>query len=1042
MKRPILILILLLLLVSGVAGAGLFPRGVGNSAANITSVTVTPGSFLGGSADGTSTGAIAVTLSQGTFTGTIAMGSCSQSADFRLSASTLPANLLLNGTQAAGNYTACITPTQAGAGQSGTPFPVTITGTVAQTIASITPTSCSFTAGTQNGAVCNLSVTMSPASPASTAALSLTGANSGAFHLSGTGCPNISLGTCTIQQSASVGGTTAGTYTDVSAVATQSTPLAAEEFVGPFASWACVRSSASGTCGAATAAYYNAVGNGATDDTTAIQNCLTALNGTTVTTCYFPAGSYKITSTLTLTGLQDINLIGADPATTSIVWAGSSGGTMLDLAGVAYSRFDRLTFDAQSLAGIAIDQSWSGSGNYFDTGNEYADDVIKNTLASTGIGYRCGALGSGCAETALLRDTFQNHPSAAVSLQNSNALDEWIWYSSITGSGAGSTNGAVTNQLGAGHFSVFNSYFHNPDPADDIGISAAGIMTFMNNYSDGAPVRFLHCAGSGNASNLSLAGNTILDVTGVPIRCDNFGPLVVMDHTIRAKAVSPSANAVYMPSAGADLFSLGNTYSVSTAACGSVVASGGRCHSTGDQVVNRNTINPTPPVLPGVPPNNRRTIYEVTAGSSASTIQTAINNAVAASPGSVVHLQAGAYSIGTTLTVAANATIQIIGDGQATVLTWSGGAAGKVFQLTGPSKVVMRDLQINGNSGAATGVDVTNSDQTGARVFGEGLLLQGSTTANLFVDALDNTLVELHDYLGTLSAVDNIRVTGGSSAAGGTWLGGQTNIFAGAAYGNATYYNLSANGHLNVRQVFNDNGGTSTKIASLSGTGGAFSIMGMGAFLSSGSNHSVTLNNFSGTSALVNYNTSQSVVPGDELISGTGTGANNLNLGSVGITPTPFTDTTSGSADTNGFLDAQSTASATSTSSTRSGTTLTVGGTVTGTWGVGETLSGSGVNADVITARGTGTGGTGTYTTNNAQTIGTAQAIGAGPASGTGAFQVTESGVSTLAFLNTAFTPLRSAQPTVPGALAAGITDVRLYRVATNNCIYGVHLEH
>jgi hypothetical protein len=61
---------------------------------------------------------------------------------------------------------------------------------------------------------------------------------------------------------------------------------------------------------------------------------------------------------------------------------------------------------------------------------------------------------------------------------------------------------------------------------------------------------------------------------------------------------------------------------------------------------------------------------------------------------------------------------------------------------------------------------------------------------------------------------------------------------------------------------------------------------------------------------------------------------------------------------------------ATSTASSISGTTLTVGGTVTGVFQVGQTLSGSGVTAGTtITALGTGTGGTGNYTVSTSQTV-------------------------------------------------------------------------
>ena len=70
------------------------------------------------------------------------------------------------------------------------------------------------------------------------------------------------------------------------------------------------------------------------------------------------------------------------------------------------------------------------------------------------------------------------------------------------------------------------------------------------------------------------------------------------------------------------------------------------------------------------------------------------------------------------------------------------------------------------------------------------------------------------------------------------------------------------------------------------------------------------------------------------------------------------------------FYTNSSTASG--SSSSISGTVLTVGGTVTGTFAVGQTLSGSGVLANtVITSLGSGSGGAGTYNINNSQTVST-----------------------------------------------------------------------
>ena len=56
--------------------------------------------------------------------------------------------------------------------------------------------------------------------------------------------------------------------------------------------------------------------------------------------------------------------------------------------------------------------------------------------------------------------------------------------------------------------------------------------------------------------------------------------------------------------------------------------------------------------------------------------------------------------------------------------------------------------------------------------------------------------------------------------------------------------------------------------------------------------------------------------------------------------------------------------------------TMTIGGTVTGTFAVGQTVSGSGVTTGtVITALGTGTGGAGTYIVSPTQTVGSPVSI-------------------------------------------------------------------
>src|SRR5262249_53307216 len=141
-----------------------------------------------------------------------------------------------------------------------------------------------------------------------------------------------------------------------------------DEFVGPFASWVNIKTA------------YGAVGDGIADDTLPMQ---TALNGlsTTNPTLWVPAGTYRITSLLKLAHTQNVNVIGEDPGTTIIKYdgpavttqGGNEDGVMLWLNGVAYSKFDRITFDGGSKAFVAVDQSYDGTGCCFDTSNEYAD---------------------------------------------------------------------------------------------------------------------------------------------------------------------------------------------------------------------------------------------------------------------------------------------------------------------------------------------------------------------------------------------------------------------------------------------------------------------------------------------------------------------------------------------------------------------------------------------------------------------------------------------------------------------------------------------
>jgi hypothetical protein len=564
---------------------------------------------------------------------------------------------------------------------------------------------------------------------------------------------------------------------------------------------------------------------------------------------------------------------------------------MLYLNGVMYSRFDRLTLDGQGNAGVAVDQSWVGSGNYFDTGNEYADDVFKNA----GIGLRCGNLGHGCAETSMLRDRFLNNSVAGVAMKNFNTLDMFIWYSFFQNNAE-----SVTNQPGAGNFHVYNSIFQGSTTAD-LTIGNTGLFNFRNNYSVGSNQFIGPSIGTANPANITVQGNTILDTTQTrSIAVGNLGPVILLDNVIRSRPGATSGPAVVVANWNpSDLFSMGNTFTVSSPTYAS-----GYYYSVQDQVVARSTINRTMPTLPGTPPNNNRQIFKVTPGSTAAQIQQVINQAaVSGTVKPVVHIQPGAYSIDTTLVVPANSDMQIIGDGYYSRLTWNGTTTGPVMRLQGPSKATLRDFSVSGNGHTADGIEVDNADQAGSRVFMEQANL-GASHTNLFVDGLDYTNVELHDFYHVYDAttgMTSVVVTGGPTAAQGLWLGGATNILAGASAGNHISYGISNGAHVGIRDIWNDAASGASLIANVTGTS-TFTYAGSALYLPSGSPLAISLNNFQGRAALVNLGMNGAID-----ITGNGSNARVLGLGLVGPSAQFFTNG-SNPAATIEFLNGQTTA--------------------------------------------------------------------------------------------------------------------------------------
>ena len=228
-------------------------------------------------------------------------------------------------------------------------------------------------------------------------------------------------------------------------------PGLADEFVGPFPSWANVKT------------MYNAKGDGITDDTAALQAALNAV-GTAGKSdvVYLPAGTYKITATLKQTQKQYVSVVGQDPATTKILWTGPAGGWMLWANGVSYSRWARITWDGANTAGIGVAPQMDHVNNgYAATALEHSDEVFQDMKRGIVGGDPGSNYGWNDAEVSIIRSKFIRNSEAGVSVESWNALNYFIWDSEFTDNVRG-----VTNTFHAGNFHVYRSVFRNSSVAD------------------------------------------------------------------------------------------------------------------------------------------------------------------------------------------------------------------------------------------------------------------------------------------------------------------------------------------------------------------------------------------------------------------------------------------------------------------------------------------------------------------------------------------------------------------------------------------------
>lgn len=537
--------------------------------------------------------------------------------------------------------------------------------------------------------------------------------------------------------------------------------LATEESVGPFASWANVKTN------------YGAKGDGVSDDTAALQRALDEVGQTGKRgTLFIPPGTYRVTGTLRLNSRQGVNVIGADPEQVTLKWDGAIGGDLFEVQGVSYSKLARFTLDGSGKARALLNNNWPGSANYFPTGNEHSEIIFKD--AQIGI-WAGGEFDGGTAETVVARCRFLRLSDAGLKITNYNALDWFVWDSLFEDSAVG-----IHNVQGGFH--VYRSLFRRSTQTD-VKVSNKMFFALRGNYSINSR-RFLLSEGpSGNPTGFSVQGNVILDtIEPAAIAINDAGPLLLLDNIIRSRA-SNTAPAVFQSDFGPGaVTSIGNTFTVSNPWN---VDSRSGFTQIDTVITDRASVNPPELTLPGFWVNRNRPVIEVPPNADGDAIQAALDQAAALrGQRPIVHLPEGNYTIRNTLVITAESDVQLVGDGLfRTQLNWAGDAPAPVLRILGPSRATLRDLMIGG-TGATDAVVMEGVDQADAHIVADQVFLGGKT--GLLVNGLDNAVVDVRTYYAASirSGQATLRVVGGPRLAIGQSAPGAVHIFSGATSNN------------------------------------------------------------------------------------------------------------------------------------------------------------------------------------------------------------------------------------------------------------------
>jgi hypothetical protein len=312
---------------------------------------------------------------------------------------------------------------------------------------------------------------------------------------------------------------------------------------------------------------FGAKGDGATDDTSALQAFFNALAAASGTRGVIPEGTYLVSSQQLLKNLRSVEIRGSGDKNTVLRWNGSAGGTAFKFLNcyrtvVRGIRFDRAANDPVNLVAVIED---STQGDYDATApsqfNVFEDCTFKNGAVGLLVDFVTNDIMNDSHKFVRNRLDGQTQTGFSISGQNAMALSFYDNYST-------SAPHAVQVQTNAGSFKWYGGYVnstisnfdflsYNTDGYSIIGVrseSSPRFLSYTNASATPCPVYIAGVAYSAanlNADTFAINSNGMGPFTIVGGSWGLAGEAVAPRFSIANNSTNPIPVAVIGNSFGA-----------------------------------------------------------------------------------------------------------------------------------------------------------------------------------------------------------------------------------------------------------------------------------------------------------------------------------------------------------------------------------------------------------------------------------------------------------------------------------------------------------